>query len=503
MRTTETIMTRGTAMQFTQGNAMQMRTMLFSCAAVATFGSACGDSGTVPGAMDSGNNVDDDSGGQTGEVWTLSTIDTEHTGDQLRMALVSGNPVVAYYAYNAMNGAVCTEVGGTAPPIKRTYRLYYAALNGASWQRETVVDSLQQGSPPGISLSVESDGTPAIAAQSGVPFVAAMFGFCGSNDVGYYRRGAPGSWTLQTAVRTSGEAVARASDFTAGSDASAASNFGEAVGWWPAMAHDRVGNPVIAYKDIHGGGLQADDTRRADLEIARRNGTTWTASGIDFGRGAGEYNMITFDDMNRPVVVFYNPTADVAGDGRVGIWAARTDDSYASWKKVRLAPFGAVYGPAVAFDNTANKLRVAYYDPNRKLARVATLNDPTKFEMYSMGWTDETITADTRYDEGKYLSMDIDANGTIGIAYYRCVRTSRNMENCDPQDDALIFVWKRAGTTTWVEEVVDNGDNRTACGRYIGLRFLPSGEAAIAYGCETFGDAGVVSHVKFARRMPI
>ena len=73
---------------------------------------------------------------------------------------------------------------------------------------------------------------------------------------------------------------------------------------------DAGGNPAIVYRDVHAGGMQADDNMRSDLELAWQSGG-WQAIPVDIGRGAGKYNAMTFDDQGR-VKTYGVPNAELS-----------------------------------------------------------------------------------------------------------------------------------------------------------------------------------------------
>ncbi|PKN54957.1 MAG: hypothetical protein CVU56_23765 [Deltaproteobacteria bacterium HGW-Deltaproteobacteria-14] len=402
-------------------------------------------------------------------------------GRQLQAAVLpDGSPVVAAYADSGDPGGLCDPATPTAGE-RTTWALSYAAPDGAGWRVEPVADVLHLGPPRGFDLAVAPDGTPTIAALTGEP--ATLPPYCGANDLGLYRRGAGGAWTVEVAVAESDEAATQ----------EPASDFGTVVGLWPALAYDPDGNALIAYRDVHGGSLQGDDFTRADLEVAWQAGGAWRHVPVDWGRGAGELNAAAFDGEGRPVLLQVNPRDDLIASER-GLWVLRSSDDGATWERFRLFRGGMGERPSLAVDPTDGAVWAAWYDGALGLPYVARLADPGRFEDEA-GWEISEI-GDHVYDEGRYPSIAVSAAGVVGVAYQRCGRASDGIGDCDPSWDAVVFAWRDG--PVWEREVVEDEPDGL-CGTYAGLVF--AGEAPVVfYQCQVRHGDDFVTELRAARR---
>jgi len=419
------------------------------------------------------------------EEWSNEVIADENAGQFLRLRYDEGEdrPVLAYYAMTGIDDGPCVEIGdGIDVPTRRLWNLVYGEEQMGGWQFETVVQTLSQSDPRGFDLQLAADGTPTIAAITGVPITLPMY--CGAHDLGLFTRDAPDSWSEQTLVVTSGEAAS----------GEPASDAGEIVGYWPALAFDGGGNPAVAYRDVHFGGIQNDDFERADLEISIGG----SARPVDVGVGAGQFNQLHFDPEGRPLIVHYNPVMQEL-DNRTGLWVARSEDGGSTWEHVRLFSAPLINPPSSIFD-ADGQLQVAYYDPGRGVPVLATLLDDAMFTSFNDGWQEETI-GDPRFDEGYDPSLAMDADGRLGLAYYRCARTDMTrLGSCDAQEDGLILAHRAAGADDFEIEEVDGGEDIGECGRSASLIFEGSGRPAVAYACNGRDGDTLIEQVRLARR---
>ena len=263
---------------------------------------------SVPDRMDRGAPPDRNS------PWTTGTVESGGTGQQPSLA-VAGNGVigVTYFGTSGTSGEPCTEVGDEAGvPNKTTWTLRYATFSGGDWLAETIHEPLLVGTPVGASLAFDADHTPHVATMTGEPIE--LLRYCGANDVGLLTPDTD-AWALETVVAESNEAMS----------GMPASDFGSVVGYWPGLAFDRTGQPAIAYRDVHGGGLQGDDLTRADMEFAWRRDGGWENFAVDVGEGAGDFNQVAFDAENQPVILYSNPVEQQSAD-QLGLWITRSTD---------------------------------------------------------------------------------------------------------------------------------------------------------------------------------
>ena len=419
-----------------------------------------------------------------GEAWTVSTLDAQGGGLHIALASApSGQLGAVYFPVSGQDDGPCEELNFDSPPLRVRWPLTYAQLEGQQWVKQVVANPLYVGQPTGLDLGFYADGTPVIATMTGDPLAEQRY--CGVNDVGLMaRRGA--AWQTETAVTNSGQART----------GEAGSDFGEVVGYYPSLAFDRSGQPAVAYKDVHSGSIQSDDRRRADLELAWRQGGSWRAIPVDYGTGAGNFNKLAFDLQDRPVIAYYVPTESLDMT-RQGIWATRSSDAGQTWERVQLYNLSTSERPALAIHPQTGAPHVLYYQARKGYPTLATLTDDDKFGSLAQGWSLEDI-GDSRYDEGYSPAIAFSPEGTLAVAYYRCTKSIGTLGDCTSDDDALIFAWRDG--QEWVREVVDEGDVGGVCGQRPSLTFDADGYAVIAYRCEVEVEGRLQSQIKFARR---
>jgi hypothetical protein len=455
---------------------------------------ACSDNGgeaTNNGEPDTTVEADTDANDDPEPTWIYSTIGSGDVGLYPELAVSeTGEVGVAFFATSPVEGDTCSEVMSDDPPNKMFWALRFAsatgqALEDGSWQTETVADILSLAEPRGLDFAYAPDGTAMVATMTGEPVVQPSY--CGANDVGLFRRNGADDWSLDTAVSTSDEAAT----------GEPASDFGDVVGYWPALAFDGAGEAVIAYKDVHAGGLQGDDRKRADLELARQGGG-WSSSPVDVGRGAGDYNTVAVDAQNRPILAHYNPVETASGP-QLGVWVARPSSSDDSFDTVQLFNQATADGPTLVIHPDDDLPRVLFYNSSEGYPEIAVQIDEAQFSSISSGWELSDI-GDARYDEGYDASLALNPDGQMAAVYYRCAEVASGLGNCTPADDALVFAWEDAGD--WTHEIVDAGGDGL-CGRRPSLGFDDSGFAHMAYECETLVDGELETQIKYARRKPL
>ncbi len=401
------------------------------------------------------------------EGWVFSVVESDGAGLQTQaMALNNGNFALAYFMETSTQGEVCEELLVDNPPLKAHWPLRYAEHTGDTWNTETITDLLLVGIPVGLDLKLDGQGAPAVATLAGEPVPGIRY--CGASDTAIYNRVASDNWTIDTAVVGSGEAVT-------GDDAA---DYGDVVGYWQGLAYNAAGNPAVVYRDVHAGGMQADDFTRADLEIAISDGSGFTASMIDMGKGGGIFNRILFDQNDTPVVFYYVSNED--GSNKLhGVWAARLLDD-GEWEKVRIYSGASQYGLSIGQNPDDGELVVAYYDASKGLPYIARLTNPDSFGSLGDGWELEEF-GDHRFDEGYYPSLAIDSKGRILVSYYRCAKASSGLGDCKTDDDGLILA-RRDNNGDWEREIVDGGGEGN-CGEYTALAINSDDEIMVAYQC--------------------
>lgn len=414
----------------------------------------------------------------TGDDWDVRVVASGDVGLHLQMAMTSQGPIFAYYDNTPTEGETCTEVGDAAP-TKTFYGLHAARAEGTGFTAEKVDDILVVGEPPGLGLTAQGNSTW-LATLGGEPVVFAdIVGFCGGNDAVVYESSGA-SWQAQTAVTSSDEAQT----------GEAASDFGEVVGYWPGLASASDGTLALAYKDIHSGSAQRDDTRRSDLEIAVRRGGNWSAYPVDAGRGAGDFNRVAIGEDNALYVLY---SVREESSGARGVWVARSQDAAATWETVRIASNSTLQGPDLALDPSSGEPVAAYYDTNLRLLRVLRYDGAGAFTD-AASWKAETV-GDGRFDEGHDPSLAFDAEGRLAVAYRRCVASTASSTACNPQDDAVIFA---SSADDWTPQVVDEGEDNAQCGLYPALAFDRLGAPRVGYACQTSNAGRLELEVRYA-----
>lgn len=422
----------------------------------------------------------------TTSKWTSDLLEGGNMGLSPKIAIAPDGTIgAAWISVVGIDDGPCTALGtDPTPPNAISWQIRYATLNDATWTIEDVIAPYYVGDPRGIDLAFDANSTALIGGQSGEPLV--MFKYCGVNDAAVYSRAGVGNWTIDTAVRESNEAPV----------GEPASDFGTVVGNFPALAVASNGDLALAYKDVHGGGLQSDDFRKADLEMGWKRGGSWSAYPVAPTRGGGNYNDMIFDSQDRPVIVEYLPVEDTAAANAAGIWVHRSGDEGASWESVQLYNQPTKQGPSIAMDPNSGTIYVAYYHAQKGYPVVATLVDAANFESVAQGWTLEDV-GDSQYDEGYGTSIAVSGNGTVGLSFYRCAKATAGLGECTPNDDALIFAYNDG--IAWESEVVDEGDS-AFCGNAPSLAFDANNRPIVVYRCEIPSGSGIDTQVHYSRR---
>ena len=403
---------------------------------------ACGGDGNGSGTgMDMSAPRPGEDGG-AGDLYAIEQVNEANAGEQLAMSLgPSGQPAVAYYDSLGEVTGTC----GEGDDVRFT--LHVAERQGRSWVEEDVAEVLSLVLPRGLDLGLV-DGELAVAGISGELFVNAMNTYCSAHDVALYTPDGAGGWELDTLVEDSGEAPF---------DGPGA-NEGFVVGLFPAMATNGS-RTFIAYRDIHFGGIQSDDERRADLEAVFLGEG---AVAVDGGRGAGRFMDAAFDADGRPLVAYVN---DFDFDPASGIPSRGThvarEAGDGSWETVLLGEDETTPPGPSLWVGDDGVVRVAWQDPDRGQVRLATLTDPERFDELA-GWSFERVGAPGLQD-GE-APAGVTAGGVTAIAYRRC--GDAGTDTCRAADDALVVAWRPTGggPDEWSFDVVDEGTNIGPCG---------------------------------------
>ncbi|MEM9068924.1 MAG: hypothetical protein AAGE52_10475 [Myxococcota bacterium] len=418
----------------------------------------------------------------TADGWDVDIVSDTNAGESVRLTIADGSPVVAYYASVGRDDGPCDEVAapGEEPPIRVQWAAYLAERSGRSWTETQVTEVLSLLTPQGLDLEAQG-GNVQLAALTGGAFAMGLQVLCSAHDLGLYET----NGDAETLVVNSGDAPV-----------DAASDAGFVVGHWPALATSAGGQSIVAYRDIHFGGLQSDDERRADLEAVIGSPGSWRAVPVDPGRGAGRFNDAIFDADGNPYIAYINDFEFDANSR--GTLVARSMDDGDTWEIARLNEESTERGPSIWLD-ADNQIRVAYYEPDRRQLAVATLTDPDAFA--GAGWDTEFIS-DGGFDEGQDPSGATAPDGTLAVAYYRCAGVSRGGTDCDDDDDALVVALQAPGESEWTIEVVDEGVDGGRCGTQPSAAFDGDGALWVGYICQDVDGARVEDRVHVAEREP-
>jgi hypothetical protein len=438
-------------------------------------------------------------------------VDQKQTGLYPKLSIAKDQTLaVAYWSSEGKEAESCTGINVMDPPKAIRWDLKYAQFAQDAWSNETIDQPILLGNPPGLDMIFNDQDLPMISALSGE--VVPMVRYCGGSDFGLYQRkntsniGADTidesmlnqsfdenkyllkSWQLDFPVTLSNQASAGLPD----------SDYGYVVGYWPSIAQSPNGDFLIAYQDVHGGGLQRDDLARADLEIAIGKNGAWQYEAIDFGEGAGIHISTAFDAMGNPMVLYEIPFEAVQSErNRQGLWLTRKING--TWERVQLAK-GPQKGKASLL-SLAQKIVVAHYDPQQRLLNLLELNDLST--LASIDAWQRTQLGDLRYNDGQMPSLAVDQLGRLALAWYRC--GTADDENCTPTEDGVVFAWQsEVGSSQWEIEWVEQGEE-AICGLNPSLVFNDQNEAVIAWQCfrRSEDGNGFESRLESAFRIPL
>lgn len=449
----------------------------------------------IAGAV--GCNPDENEGGDTGtdtetvpdleapdpkddREWRVETVETGGVGALLDLEVTpEGGLAAAYFSTRATEDGPCDRLGDD-PPIRQLFPLHYATSSGGGWSVETVYEPPIVGGPKALDLEYGPDGKASVATMSGKPLES--LGYCGVHDLAWMVRDGGGSWSSETAVTKSGEAST--------DETSNVSDFGEVVGPWASLTFDE-GEPIIAYKDIHQGGRQSSDTKRADLEFARRSGGGWEAFPVDWGRGAGNGADIGIDGDGRLVIAYLLPVERQTAD-QLGVWVARSSDGGETWTKTRIYGGATPSSPSMVVREDG-RIHVLIYNANRAFPQLMTLTDPSTFDSAD-AW-ETTDIGDGQYDEGYNPSLARTPDGGLAATYRRCGRASGSLGECKRAEDGVVFSHREDGN--WTQEFVAGGDD-AFCGHVTSLVFA-DGSPTVAFRCNVRERGEVAAAVQVAR----
>lgn len=418
-------------------------------------------------------------------------VDGGGMGLHAKLALSPGGQIgVAYWSTDGEEGEPCEGLMLDDPPLEVTWALKFANWNEEyGWEAEVVDRPLLLGNPPGLDLDYQRSGQPVISSLAGEAIPELRY--CGGGNLSLFTPSSAAdseSWDVEYVVETSDQAMS----------GEAASDFGSVVGYWPSQFIADNGSRMVVYQDVHGGSLQRDDLVRADLEVALQTqpGGGWSYEVIDLGEGAGIFNQALITSSAERLVLYYiSFDAQMAERQRQGLWLARRKVD-GEWERglvfggpTRGQPSLVEYGDGIA---------VAYYDPQSRRPVVAILSDTSTLQD-SGSWRRIEL-GDLRYNEGHSPSLQVLADGRLGVAWYRC--GPAEVEECRPSDDAVVFSYPERLLTEeeqmmgedalngiWKIEIVESGEE-ALCGFSPQLLIDRSQRAWVTWQCSRRTEVG-------------
>jgi hypothetical protein len=354
--------------------------------------------------------------------------------------------------------------GGVQPyegPVDQ-WEVVYAELLPDGSHTVTVVDLVESaGIPEGVSLAFDGSGEPGLAYGGG-PEGGLQ---CGGSDLVLSRRsgGAFAPTTLDADGVVPGMTFPE--DVQVCADYQNTCNLGDVVGPWPALAFEGQ-DPVVAYRDVHYGGLGQDSLKNADVQLYWQ-GQRVTA---DATYGGGESTRMTLGANGALAFAHINPwhlVHEVTGEFLDGIWVVRYDG--AAWTRTRVVE-GDTIGPQLGFQSSGPYLGLAWHDKGEdRLFFVETRDGAT--------WLPKELV-DRAGRTGLSPSLALAPDRTPYIAYHRCGTSGAAAADCLPSEDSIRLA-RRVGTR-WESYEVRNEPGGQE-GEYLSLVLDPAGNPVVAF----------------------
>lgn len=433
-----------------------------------------------------------------------------------KLAISSGtNQIisVAYWSNEGFEAEKCTGINVMDPPLAVRWTLKYAQWDGENWVNESIDQPILLGNPPGLDLIFNDQNQPMISVLSGK--VVAKTRYCGGSDLGIYQRKDtmdigkselamsemdPQTFNESQYLLKKWDLELAAIDSKQAASGDPASDYGDVVGYWPSISQSAQGQFLVAYQDVHGGGLQRDDLARADLEVVMGQNGAWQHEAVDFGEGAGIRMSTGFLSDGTALILYEIPIeAAQAERNRQGIWLAFKKDG--TWQKIQVAK-----GPQKTKASLLvhqDQILIAYYDLNQKLLNLLSYQSSTSASLENIDTWEKQQLGDLRYNEGLNPSLAIDQMGRIMVAWYRC--SSVEDDSCRPSEDAVVFAWQKSvGAKEWNLEIVEQGEEGS-CGLSPSLQINQNQEAILVWQCfrRSEDGSGFESRLESAFRLKL
>jgi len=237
-------------------------------------------------------------------------------------------------------------------------------------------------------------------------------------------------------------------------------------------AGPQPGQYAISYRDQHFG-FGSEDLIGADLEI-------WEAGPgsqhlmVDGGRSAGNRSSIAFFDDGRSAVAY---TLDRPED-RISVMVAI--ESEGDYERYRVSEDGAQHRLSLDIDSNGT-LWLAYFDANDVDLVVASSSDE--------GETWDVERVEQRGDTGLYPSLAVDGDDNVLVAYTYCGEASdRDCPGQLGRDSVVRLATRRAGSSEWEFQDIDNGQGQGFVGEFNSLVTYPDGTIGVAFADQRNSD---------------
>jgi hypothetical protein len=227
----------------------------------------------------------------------------------------------------------------------------------------------------------------------------------GSFYVAYSDSDNGGKATVMKYTASTGWTVVGKAGFSAGQTA------------WTSIAIDSSDMLYVAYEDFSCPASINSETNGGKATVMKFNGSSWSTLGSSgFSSGKAVNTCIKLDNYNNPYIVY--------SDASLGGSAIAKEYVGGNW--VTVGSGGFTPGPAgyesLSLDNSGN-IYVGYCDesiPNTNCASLQMYAGSVWTQIYGAGWPVlyNGSLAYTNYDVSQFISIAVNRNGTVYIAYY-------------------------------------------------------------------------------------
>jgi hypothetical protein len=511
---------------------------------------ACGQRSTFSdgGPRDAAMPSTDDGGGPPPPVFTVEQVTgCGQAGYSTQLVVGAGKVALVTMATNPMMtdcplaGQPCGADGilSSCPAQVANFDICYAESVGGAPFTTQIVTTQPYVAAMGMGMALDPSGNPWIVYPGGGPGAKR----CGATQLELVKASG-GKFGAPITVATSSKSTALVPDAMQTACTSNWANLpgycntGDAVGYWPAITFDAMGNAQIAYRDIHygvptppndtdmdavGDTQGAIDFALSDVEYV--TGPTFTNTlTVDIGRGGGNYIRMQHTPDGRIAIVHFNldgwqpDPMGILQPGIVnGIYINHILPDGKTWQAVQIngaiigeaasiggpsatnTPIGLYYGPgdcqqpaclipqqALSFAIAPNGLHmIAYSDALEPSLAIAVPMSPD-----GVGdWFPPQVVDDDGIT-GEYPSLAFGPNGPA-ISYYRCNVHDITDQSCNAFNDGLYLA--RKTETGWTRDNLSRRADQYD-GMYTQLAF-DNGKMVIAYQTRDAVSGNVVLNI--------